>query len=127
MNKPWALCLILFSKRRYEAIGGNNASFHMEVFRTDVRNSLLWICAGTAIAIAALWLRLGADLFSPLNAGKWIALFGIFTGGWATWFALANPEDTWDRDERLDTALRGFFFKVTFFPGLVASIIGTFW
>lgn len=126
-NKFNALCAILCSKRRYALIGGENALVHQAVFRADVRDALSWVSGGCTLAIAILWLHLGRPLFDASNTGKWIAFAGIFTAGLATWFALATPEDTWDLEGRLDTALRGFFFKVFFFPGLVASVVGTFW
>lgn len=126
-NKFHALWAILCSKRRYALIGGENALLHQAEFRTDASDALVWVTSGCVAALAILWLHIGSALFDASNRGKWIAFAGIFTGGLATWFALANPEDTWDLEERLDTALRGFFFKVFFFPGLIASVVGTFW
>lgn len=126
-NRLLALWFILFSEKRYAPIGGPEALQHMKEFRADALSALGWVTGASVLAISILWLRAGIAMFFPETVGKWLAFAGIFTGGIATWFALANPEDTWDVEDRLDTALRGLFFKVAFFPGLVASIVGTFW
>lgn len=121
------LFLILFMPDQYIAVGGNGARHHGSVFRTDFKRALYWVTLALVLGLFFLLalgrLRLDANIDWPkLFAGVAAAL-----GGLATWFALATPEDTWDREGRLDTALRGFLFKVLLFPGILLGIVATSW
>ncbi len=125
-STPTDLFAILFSARFYERIVGPELAHHQSTFRKSAGYAFLWTAAGAAIALVLAFGfdRIGPD--RPIDWWKVAACTGAGLGAWATWFALATPEDTWDVTERLDFRLRGPFFKALFFPGLVLGLMGAF-
>lgn len=120
-----ALFALFFMPSRYErmaeAHGDTDSLKHRGVFLEQWRNAAAWTSFGAAIAVCILFvfgrLRLGA--IDPL---KLTVAVSTWLQALATWFALANATDTWDREERLDTELRSLHFKALFFPGLALQL-----
>lgn len=126
--KLWKpLFIILLMPERYIAIGGADAHKHGRIFRSDFACALGWVLL--AFSFATLTLFAFGRLYpaAPVDCAKVAAAVGAALGGLATWFALATPEDTYDVAGRLDTKLRGFLFKVLFFPGLLLGVVGASW
>ena len=106
--------------------GDENAAGHQAVFRQQWLSAFTWsVGAGISGLVAAY-------LFGRLYAGevgkaKFMICAGTWLGAWATWFALASAVDTYDRDGRLDTALRELHFKLLFAAGLMLTLVGSAW
>lgn len=106
--------------------GDSNARAHRTVFVAQWLDALLWTVGAGLAALLGAYMA-GRLHTGPVDLGKALVCAGAWLGGLATWFALANAADTWDRDGRLDTALRGFHFKLLFAPGLILTLIGSGW
>ncbi|MDQ1921662.1 hypothetical protein [Massilia pseudoviolaceinigra] len=124
---PRDLAAILLSERWYATIAGPGNTGHQAKFRVAAFGAFAWTAGGTILSAAAAFAlgRIGFD--RPIDPAKLMACTGAVMGAWSTWFALATPEDTWDVTERLDTHLRGSFFKALFFPGLLLGLLGSGW
>lgn len=106
--------------------GDKNARTHRTVFVAQWLDALLWTLGIGVAAILVAYLS-GRLHSGPVDVGKTLVCGGTWLGALATWFALANAADTWDRDGRLDTALRSFHFKLLFAPGLALTLVGSGW
>jgi hypothetical protein len=73
-----------------------------------------------------LWLtgRIGPGL--EFHVGRACASAGALLAGWATWFALADGNNSWSR-ERPDELARVGIFRALMWPGILLSVVGAAW
>lgn len=97
-----------------------------EAVRRDFYRSARPIVFIAVLSAVVLWLtgRIGPGL--DFHWGRACASAGALLAGWATWFALADGNNSWGR-ERPDELARVGIFRVLMWPGVLLSVVGAAW
>lgn len=111
-----------------EAAKAENANFAelSEAVRTDFYRSARPIFLIAALAVLVLWVTGRVDPGLDFHWGRACASVGALLAGWATWFALADGNNSWSRD-RPDELARVGIFRALMWPGILLSVVGAAW
>ena len=117
--------LHIFANEKAKAANAPFTDFSEAVLR-DFLRSARPIVSIAVISAVVLWLTGRIDPSLDFHWGRACASVGALLAGWATWFALADGNNSWSR-KRPDELARSGIFRALMWPGILLSVVGAAW